>query len=404
MHAPTDEARPYWQKLLHRWLVEYNPLYLLSATLVLGGMILTSRGLAEQGSLHGQLGVAAIAELYALALIGGAALLVRIGQRRPAVMLALITALYQCDLTLHTETCVYLGAAGVVASVAWVALFVAKLHALARAVRVRLSRGAFATATLGALGLAALPYAAGGMDPRGASALVAVWVFALASAHRAAEVSPLVPLDRWGATVLRRAVRATWLLWGLLLGLHVYFWSTQHALELRALAPVVPLVLSRRVRSEARAWMVVAATLVGVALVSPPLFSVTALVGAGALALRAARGGALRTARLRLVTGALVALYLSAWTAGWTSGAWPDHVVALDVALAVGLAFLFVRGRVRVALAPLGATGVHFVVRADLVPAPRGPVEWGGAAMALGFAALIVALATSYRLRDRSSA
>ena len=41
----------YWRRLLHRWLVEYNPLYLLSATLVLGGMILTSRGLAREGSL-----------------------------------------------------------------------------------------------------------------------------------------------------------------------------------------------------------------------------------------------------------------------------------------------------------------------------------------------------------------
>ena len=52
---------------------------------------------------YGPLRVAAIAEVYAVALIGGAALLMRIGQRRPAVMLALLTALYQCSLTLHGD-------------------------------------------------------------------------------------------------------------------------------------------------------------------------------------------------------------------------------------------------------------------------------------------------------------
>jgi len=46
----------FWRQLLHRWLVQYNPLYLLSATLCLAGMILCSRGLAREGSLHGSWG------------------------------------------------------------------------------------------------------------------------------------------------------------------------------------------------------------------------------------------------------------------------------------------------------------------------------------------------------------
>jgi len=132
---------PYWRKLLHRWFVEYNPLYLVSATLVLGGMILSSRGLAHEGSLYGEIGVAAIAELYALALIGGAALLMRLEHRRSAVMLALLTVLYQCDLTLHTETCPNLGTIGVVASAGWLALFVAKLVALGWAMKLRFHAG-----------------------------------------------------------------------------------------------------------------------------------------------------------------------------------------------------------------------------------------------------------------------
>ena len=121
-NASPDPNADFWRKLLHRWLVQYNPLYLLSASLCLAGMILCSRGLAHGGSAHGELVVALIAEVYAGALIGGAALLTRIGQRRPAVMLALITALYQCDLTLHTEASACLGSVGVAASAVWAAL------------------------------------------------------------------------------------------------------------------------------------------------------------------------------------------------------------------------------------------------------------------------------------------
>ena len=55
--------------------------------------------------------------------------------RRPAVLLALLTVLYQGDLTLHTETCAYLGGVGIFASVAWLAMFVAKLYALAWALK-----------------------------------------------------------------------------------------------------------------------------------------------------------------------------------------------------------------------------------------------------------------------------
>src|SRR5687767_4219871 len=117
--APSPTTSSSLHPLLHRWFVQYNPIYLVSAALVLAGMILTSRGLAHEGSLYGFLGVAAIAEVYAFALIGGAALLVRIGQPRPAVMLAILTVLYQSDLTLHTETCANLGSIGGVAGIGW---------------------------------------------------------------------------------------------------------------------------------------------------------------------------------------------------------------------------------------------------------------------------------------------
>ena len=440
-----DDA--YWRRLLHRWLIEYNPLYLISATLVLGGMIVTSRGLAREGSLYGEIGVAAIAELYAVALIGGAALLTRIGHRRPAVMLALLTVLYQCDLTLHTETCTYLGAVGTTATMGWLALFVAKLYALAWAMKLRVSRTAQATAGLAALGLAVLPHYLHDLAPRTATALVAAWLFGIFALHGTLQgrgVTSKAPLDAWGATVLRRAVRAAWSLGAFLFVGHVAFWSTQHAIALAALVPLAPLLAVRRVRTERQAWFLVAATLGSVAVVMPGALALTAFLAAASLALRAllpsvnapstastlprddagpyralepqqppgadAHASASPYAlpelvlaphaeRMRLLAGALFAAYLGVWTLGWTGGAWPAHVLLLDLALAVAVALFSLRSRTRLALAPLAASALHLVVVSHLVPAPQTLVGWGAAAVGLGFGLLLFSLAASYRLR-----
>lgn len=449
-HHPTTDAAngdtpdSFWRRLLYRWFVEYNPLYLLSASLVLGGMVLLSRGLARAGSVHGELAVAAIAELYAFALIGGAALLTRIGHRRPAVMLALLTVLYQCDLTLHTETCAHLGSVGVWAAGAWLALFVGKLHALGWAMKLRVARSALATAMLGALGLAVGPLLLSRMDAREGSALVAMWLCGLAFLYRSGAVKSRIELDAWGRIVLRRAVGATWILSALLFGLHVLFWSAHYRVELSAVACVLPVLATRWIRAELRVWGVIVATLLAVAMVLPAAFAVTALVSAVALASRAiaaarspdsvARsrqapatpyrmvagdgptpalavdpaaevpehvvpGGP--AAMVRLATGAVFALYLAIWTEGWSGGAWPAHVLALDALLAVAVVVGVWKLRARLALAPFAASSVHFVVQARLVPAPRSAVEWGGAAVGLGFVLLFASLAASYWLRPQ---
>lgn len=90
--APDAAADPFRQ-FLHTTFVTYNPIYLASAALVLAGLWLVSHDLATRGGLYG-LGVSGIAELYAIALIGSAAILFRTGQRRVAVMLGLLAAVY----------------------------------------------------------------------------------------------------------------------------------------------------------------------------------------------------------------------------------------------------------------------------------------------------------------------
>lgn len=448
----------YWRSLLHRWFVQYNPLYLMSAMLVLGGTILSSRGLAHDASLFGQIGVAAIAEIYSAVLIGGAALLMRVGHRRSAVMLALLTVLYQCDLTLHTETCPNLGGVGLVATAVWLSLFATKLYALAWAMKIRIARWAFATAIVGASGLALLPYALQHWgDYAKSSALVMVWLFALfaiptVAAHRYAPNDPRAwspafsseePLDTWGHVVARRSIKATWILWSLLLTLHLGFWSMQYRFAFASVFVVAPFVLLRWVRRESRVWAVVTLACLVTARLMPGGLSLVLLLTAATLALRAyaARfasrvvtetwvqqqdlmhgpyragddegdspvrltprqllvsdeGASMR----RLLTGSVSALYLSLWTLEYTGAAWPDHILALDLLFTVALALGVWKMRARIAAIPVVTTWLHLVIGSRLLPAPHTPLQWGATSISLGFVLLVGSLGVSYWLRPR---
>jgi len=218
----------------------------------------------------------------------------------------------------------------------------------------------------------------------------------------------------------------------------VFFWWRDHHLPLSALFLSVPLLFVRGVRSEARTWGIVAGTLFVAGEVAPDVFFVVSLLAAAALCLRAlapeffpipersearaARpyrtcGEDVETAtrvtvpvtsttlgpgeRARSLAGALFATYLAAWTVSWPTGPWPVHMLALDLALTVGIAILVWCTRVRSAVVPLVASYGHWVLTAHVVPVPRSSVAWGESAVALGFALLAGSLLASYRLRDR---
>src|SRR4051794_24529894 len=88
--------------LMHRWFVQYNPLYFASTLFVLLGVVLLTRDPLDWS--HGQLTLAGLIQLYELALIGGAALLFNLpGQRRPAVILAIVALIFAFDITFRTQ-------------------------------------------------------------------------------------------------------------------------------------------------------------------------------------------------------------------------------------------------------------------------------------------------------------
>jgi len=388
----------FWRRLFRRWFIEYNPLYLLSAGSVLVGVNELSAGLSR--SPYSGFAVAAVAELYAWALIGSAALLMRIELRRPAVMLALLAVIYQCDPTLHTETCAYLGGIGVLAGGVWFISFVAKLLALASAMRVRLSRSALFLPTIGALGALLIPPYLRQANGSSMSSLVALWVFGLFAfgLWGAPRITSLLALDGWGKTVLKRAVRAIWSIFFVLTLSHVWFWTTEFELRATLIVPVLLLLSTRWMSRESRVWLAVAVAL-AIGLMMPTFFATIAGMAAITLALRAMlkpRELPAQPERLRLIAGSATLLYFAAWTLHWSGGALPAHAWWCDSALSVALLSMVWHWRTYSALVPVALNLLHLGVQSGTVSLPRTRTQWGLSEVGLGFALLAVATLTNW--------
>jgi hypothetical protein len=427
-------------RLLFRWFVQYNPMYFASALLVLVGIFLVSKGINQVDDRPSEMVLAAITQLYELLLIGGAALLYRVaGQRRPAVILALLEVLYICDITLQTEVSAFPGVTGLVPSTIWLAMFALKLRALAWALNLRLSRSAFALPLLGALGVAVVPHLLQHrvLSEGAATTLLAWYAFGLVAAAYALEpsIESRDELDDWGTTVLGRATKATWMVWASFMLVHLLCWSHAHELSI---APFLItgglLVTTLRARSEPWLWAGTATALVAAGWIEPASLSATALMATVVLGIKGWRGMGLpasrhsdasmanhpyRTSALdpeeleqlpdgstpltmrRPYVGAMVCLYLSIWTLGWQGSAFqlPDHLLWLDLLAMTMLGAVVWRWRMTSALISALAIAAHFGVERQVVTEPRGALQWGMLLLAAGFALLLGGLALNWKHR-----
>jgi hypothetical protein len=265
-----------------------------------------------------------------------------------------------------------------------------------------------------------------------------LWLFSVAAigVNASPRVGTVVDLDEWGRAVLSRCLKGVWFMWSLTLGLHVAFWSATLLISLLAVLPAALIPGTRFVRGELRVWTAVFITLVAVALATPENFSLCALMIAATLVLRAwnhlqasrpslgthvaspfrdenSKAAAMETTvqwlsapapaavRQRLLVGALFATYLATWTANWSGGPWPSHVLGLDLVLIAFVAYLAIRKRTRIALPPLGATLVHRLFQVHVVAAPHTTRGWGILLTSGAFGLLALSLAASYGLRDQ---
>lgn len=365
--------------LMHRWFVQYNPLYFASALLVLLGVVFLTRDPLDWA--HGQLALAGLIQLYELALIGGAALLFNLpGQRRPAVILGIVALAFAFDLTFRTEALASVGTRVLGASVLWGALLAIKLALVARALRVRLPRMHAAGWTLAGLMLAIAPHLiADEVVDRRIVLTAACWL----GIGLVALVFRLQPrltlraaLDDWGKIVAGRLTALIPPGWAVLYWLHIAAWCGIYELRVTPLcfAPAV-LFVPFAVRSEAATW-VAAAIVLAVGAHLPPVAVLLAL----GLALKAHRQG-----MPRLHVAALVAAYLAGpkWLA-------PDAWVSIVASAA--LAMLAWRYRLPTALGAALAVAVPLVL--PWLPGKAG--QWGAVLMAGGFVALGAGVALNW--------
>jgi hypothetical protein len=423
---------------MHRWFVQYNPLYLISALCVLLGVYLVSNSLGDVESRRGEIWLALVIQVYELMVIAAAALLYRVaGLRRPAVILGMVEMVYIFDVTFQTEVSAYLGPAGLLFAVAWLALFAFKLLALSWALRLRLSTSAKVLPLLGAASLIFIPQLLYHriLDAQTTAALITLTAFGLAAAvlWLRPTIQSRVRLDAWGATVLRRASRAAWMVWGGLYLGHVGFWAQAHELRLGVSTLCAALLLLALLsRREPRLWGGVAGATALSFLFHPATLTTTALMAAVVLALKArgkleapcapealaspgadhpyrvppAEPGAVQPPPLlpaprRLYVGAAAQLYLSLWTLGWHGGPLPAHGLWLVLATSAVLVFMLVRLRLPSALVPLLALNAHFAAQHRVVSAPRGNLQWGALLLAAGFLLLVGGVSVNWWLRGR---
>ncbi len=444
---PTSPAEPApspdepLRALLVEWFITYNPLPLASAALVLGGLWIASRELAHRG-LFGALGVSAIAELYALALIAGAWVLRTHGHRRSAVMLGLLAALYQCDVTLHLEMCAYRDTVGFVAMLAWVAVFAIKLDLLSRALGLALSASARWVPTAGAACVALVPIVSRWttFDERSTFAALAVFGVGVAALSSQRTVSSDEGFDVRG----RRAMRGVQVLFATAALGHVAYACVEMGVSRVPLIAALVLVGTRLFHRELGVWVVVFATVMGVAWVDAQFAPLTLVLAAASLGLHAVRSRGEATsapavpcgptyrgvpmledltrgdrttlaaspivfvrrsieAQRRLALGAIALGYLGLTTVG-ADGLFSTHHVVVDAGLLVLCLGLFARRRSFVSLAPIGLGAVHLAIVEEALVAPRTTLELGVWAIASGFAMLGVSIAASVRLGARAQA
>lgn len=405
---PTTMETDRWHALYQRWWIDYNPLALASAALVLGGLTLLGKSAVFASGLS-MLAPSAFAELYAISLIGAAALLFRYGRRRAAVILALLAVVFQSDLTLHVETSAYL-ASGALLAAAWFAVFALKLFALARALRLRLARSTLLVLLVGGGGLAAWPSVLRAWGDH--STGISLWLFGvvLVGLHTGMPVRSEVPLDVRG----RRAIRFTWLVWAAALLIHGIWWAGAFGIDPSAWIAGVALLATRWCKREVQHWALVAGvlgtavyagadtlpviavmaavTLTYTAWLRPP--TATTLVPSPSDPYRAT--GTLRPfeavrpgSRTRLMLGTLFSLYLAVWSADV-----PDRFLQRDqptfalIVLSLVVTLVALRsGKVRYMLPLLPLYGRE-LVWVGWLRAPEGAIEWGALALVAGFAAL----------------
>jgi len=388
-----DSFRKSTSRILYECFVQYNPLYFFSALCVLGGMFFVSVGLREMDWTRGQLWLTLVIQGYELLVIAGAALIFRTTfQKRPAVILCIIAVVFLFDCTFRTEVATTLEQANRFVAGGWFVMVILKLLALKWAFHLKVSRSALFAILLLACGIAVFPQLFEQYDgSKETLHLFATWyaIGLTAFAYwKRPQISCRLSFDEWGETVLRRVIKAAWIIWFGWYFLHLFIWISLFSIRITP-AHIAPLFLLGAVFAKHEAWIWIFSGL-SVATTTPPTMMFMAMMVGFTLAWKG-----FQISQKRLYIGAVLAGYLALWTYGWQHWPLPDINLALSLATAIILILMAWKLKLPSALLPLLA-GVY--------PAMQGVqsldfVGRGSILLALGFLALVTGVAFNWSQR-----
>ncbi len=393
------DLRERVRQIVYDWFVRYNPLYFFSALCILFGTYLVSQGLVSVGWLRGQVLLTGVIQVYEILLIAAAAFLFRkLGQNRAATILGLMEVVFLFDPTFRIEVAATLdqvtatpGNVGHILAIIWAVLVGVKLLMLTWAFELKLSKIAFSVPVLAAIGIAwtSQELATAGVS-KDIIHLLATW-FGVGLITFVFRKRPAIPcmftFDEWGQTVLRRSIKAAWIIWGGLYFFHLFTWL--HLFDIRVtIAHLTSLILLVPLLSkhEQLVWAGGIGTLAAAAL-DPSTVSLSALAVGTILAWQT-----WHLPQKRLAIGTVLALYIAAWTLGWQQWPLPEFNLWLSLAAGVVLVGLAWRLRLPIALLPLLA-GVYPAIQ---VAHSMSMLERGIGLLAVGFLALIAGVAINW--------
>lgn len=397
--------------VLRHWFVHFNPLYLLSAFCVLSGLFLVNRSLDRlpADAFDGpRLALFAVIQAYEALIVVGAAFLVhRARVVRPAVLLALLEAVFLFDGTLRLESLLLRGPLRFGVTLLWLALIPVKVWGMAAALRVPLTRTHYARIVAAAAVLASTVHLLA--HPATDKLLVlqlAAWLGAVVVALLDVNEGP--PISRLATRYdeCRMAQRCIHGAFRIATGAYfVHVWSyilTETSAGIAGPAAVAQLgaLFLRAALTRPRDTQVWAAgaLLVCAAAPNPSALPWAALVAGAAFAYRA-----WRDARGRLATGAALAGYAALWIRDWRGWGHALPAPAVESWPTLGLAMALVviawRMRDRLAGALVGAGAAYGAALAWPRLVPRGELARGIAMLAAGFVFCVAGLAVNWWLR-----
>jgi hypothetical protein len=399
--------------LLRYWFVQFNPLYFVSAFCVLYGVFLVARNIDSLATVtpeRAQLVLFTVIQAYEALLIAGAAFLVhRAGTVRPAVLLAMLETLFVFDCTFRLEGLALIGplAAPLVLGL-WLLLTLAKVGALAAALRVTLTRWHYASILATATGMVGVITLLSRPDTSKVAVLQAAagfgtFVLLALEARRPALFSRLVET----AAQNQLAERCFRGVFRLLAGAYFYHvWSyilLAATADIKA-AAILPqagaffLLYAIIRRSEKETWafgvLAVVSVLPTAAHLPYALFVIAAVFAYRAWG--GARGG--------LAAGAAFAVYGGVWLAGWPGGDQPVPPLpailswqSFSLGFSLALIGWFLRDPFVWAL--VGAGILYGAYRTIEPMVPKSELGLGVLLVGAGFLAFLIGIAINWWFR-----